>query len=527
MTSRQRLAGVVGLFLFATLFPAVPTVRRTLALLGDEPSFGDLATEEMGTLEAAHGARHLGQWSRYDFFQPGPALFYVLVPAYAASGFRAAGLAVGAFVLAWLCVTGLVALAAFLLERWSGLLLLPLLVAVLGYLRTDGDGHVFFNWWNNFAIALPFAVLLFLAAAVASGRVAAVPWLAAIASFVVQTQAAVAPTVIVVAGISLAFLVYDRRAAPLRGPALATGAVLATFWFLPLLDEIHRTPGNASRLLAFFGQEHESQSVLETVRAVAQSLAAPVVHVAFGVGWQDDFRGFQLRVAALLAALQVVGLAAAAISASRRGARAGARLCVLGLAAVGASLWSVAQIRGPIIRYLLVWIALLGVVNWVAVLTELAHAARHRGRSDEKGAGRTGWALAGVVAAGILLILIAPQPRAFGLSSTGPLRANVRAFLRGRTGPVRLEARDFTWPWATAIAPALFQDGKQPCFDAGLWITDWWTCGRPAGTLRFSAGPADPGSDARRISCEPVVPSWEGVSSVCVDFVAPSAPPDS
>ncbi len=520
---KRKAAGVLALLFAAVLLPAVPTVLRIRTVLGNEASFGDLATEEMATLEATQGERRLGQWSRYDFFQPGPALFYVLAPAYAASGFHAYGMSFGCFLLSWLCIAALVGLSSLWLERWSGLaLMLPMLVAVLGYLR-QGEAHVVFDWWNNFMIALPFAVLLLLAAGVASGRASVLPWLVAVASFIAQTQAAAFPATFAVTVVSLGLLLRERAVrrgeeTALLRPALAAGAVLALFWFLPLLDEIRRSPGNMERILAFFRQPHTLQTPLDTLRAVAQSVAAPLAHAIFGVTWQDDFRLIPLRVAAALAALQVVGLFVAGVWARRRGARVSARLCELGLIGIGASLWSVAQIRGPIHRYLLVWIALLGTVNWVAIGNELGHAALRRGSAGEDRARRSLWVFAGIVGAGVLLIAIAPQPRRLG-PDTMPLRAAVRAFLRDRPGPVRLEARDSTWPWATAIAPILYQDGRRPCFDAGLWITDWWTCRDVSATLRFATEPADEKAGGQRIACQPIVPAWEGISTVCVDFV--------
>jgi hypothetical protein len=194
----------------------------------------------------------------------------------------------------------------------------------------------------------------------------------------------------------------------------------------------------------------------------------------------------------------------------------------LGLIAIGAALWSVAQIRGPINRYLLLWIALLGAVNWVAVGSELGHAALRCASAGEDRVRRSLWVFASIVSAGILLLLIAPEPRRLGPPGTIPLRENVRAFLRDHSGPVRLEALGSTWPWATAIAPALYQDGRRPCFDSGLWITDWWTCRHAATTIRFTSEPPPAKADGQRVACQSIVPEWEGISTVCVDFVPSS-----
>ena len=524
-----RTAGTIALLLVAVLLPAVPTFIRIQTVFGDEPSFGDLATEEMATLEAAHGERRLGQWSRYDFFQPGPAPFYFLVPAYVASGYRAYGLSVGCFLLNWLCIVALVVLCSRWLERCSGLLLmLPMLVAVLGYLRTGG-AHLVFNWWNAFMIALPFAVLLLLGAAVAAGQAEVLPWLVGVGSFIAQTQMAALPAALAVTVASLAFLVRDRRAAasshqarPL-GPFLASGLVLGLFWFLPFLDEARRAPGNMERIVSFLRQPHVLQTPLDTLRPVVQSLAAPIAHLAFGVSWQNDFRGLPLRVAAALAAIVVLGLLVADVLARRRGSVRSARLCEMCLLALGMALWSVWQIQGPLsCRYLFVWLALLGVVSWVAVGNEVGCALLRRARPAGETENRRAWLVGSLLAAGLALVLIAPEPRALGLPSTAPLSRTVREFLRGRSpdaGPIRLEAVGLTWPWATAIAPGLHRDGRRPCFDAGSWITDWWACREATATIRFTPEPSPEKRNGHRVGCQAIDPPWEGISVICVDFI--------
>ncbi len=291
----------------------------------------------------------------------------------------------------------------------------------------------------------------------------------------------------------------------------------ALCWFLPAFDEFHRTPGNAGRILSFLRQPHTLQTPLDTLRAVAQSLSAAFCHVLFGVRWQDDFRGFPLRVAAGLAVVQVVGLLAGRARAKARGALLSVRLCELGLVAIAGALWSVAQIRGPIHRYLLLWIVLLGTVNWVAVLNEFGHRKAESPRERDKASSR--WLLGSISVAGLLLILIAPEPHRLGQPDTTPLREAVRAFLRNRPGPVRIEAVGSSWPWATAIAPSLFQDGKQPCFDPGGWITDWWTCHEVVTTLRFTTGPPQARTEGARVACQPINPPWEEIPSVCVDLM--------
>ena len=523
-----RTAGTIALLLVAVLLPAVPTFIRIQTVFGDEPSFGDLATEEMATLEAAHGERRLGQWSRYDFFQPGPAPFYFLVPAYVASGYRAYGLSVGCFLLNWLCIVALVVLCSRWLERWSGLLMIPMLVAVFGYLRT-GESHLVFNWWTNFMIALPFAVLLLLGAAVAAGEASILPWLVGVASFIAQTQMAALPAAFAVTVTSLALFLFDwrassesRKAAYFR-PILASALVFGLFWSLPLFDEIYRTPGNLERILAFFRLPHAVQTPLDTLRAVAQSLSAPMVHLVFGVRWEDDYRGLPLVVAATLAVASVLGLVAADLLARKRGADRTARLCELCLVATGMAVLSVRQIPGNLsCRYLFVWIALLGSVSWVVVGSELGHVLFRRAWPAGSVANPRAWSLGSLLAAGLVLVLIAPQPRPLSLASTISLNHTVRNFLRTRfptSRQIRLETEGLTWTWATAVAPRLYQDGRRPCFDAGLWITDWWTCRDPVATIRFTSDPSAYRAGSVRIGCEDVAPAWQGISAVCVDFV--------
>src|SRR5262249_14004120 len=130
---------LIWLGVCAVLLPMALTVVRVHPQLVRETSLGDTATEEMAVIEAAHGARTVGPWSRYGFFQPGPLLFYLLTPGYLAAGSHFEGIAAGAFVLSWLSVMTVLLLCAYELEPWAATLVaLPLLGGVVGYLRTGG-----------------------------------------------------------------------------------------------------------------------------------------------------------------------------------------------------------------------------------------------------------------------------------------------------------------------------------------------------------------------------------------------------
>jgi hypothetical protein len=111
--------------------------------------------------------------------------------------------------------------------------------------------------WNPAAGLLPFLLLIFLAWSVACGDAWALPALALVASYVLETHLMyVLPTAVLLAvaggGLIAGRLAARRRGSP-RGRvwpwALAALAIAAGCWTPPAIDQIENSPGNMSMIL--------------------------------------------------------------------------------------------------------------------------------------------------------------------------------------------------------------------------------------------------------------------------------------
>jgi len=526
-SQRLRRLGSAALLLAVVVLPAVPTLLRLHSALRDAPSLGDLATEEMGVLEAAQSVRFVGQWSRYGFFQPGPLFFYAMLPAYAVAHFRPWGLSLGMFLLCWSSALVICVLAWSQLERWSGACLAaPAVGATLLYLTTDGNS-ILFNYWTNFAVVLPFGAFLLLAAALAAGELWAMPIVVALLSFLVQTQTATLPATVAVTTAALAMLWRARRKTPrqppLRGWLLGSIVVALAAWALPLYGEAVQRPGNLASILAFARASHGTHPWSDCFSNWAQLLAGPLTRLILGLSWQTALQGGQLLLAQALAVSLVALLVIGAALAHRRAHRASEALCVLCALAAASSLWAIAQIRGELLRYLTLWMAVLGALACVAILNETLARVVSRPRRAGRASGDRLWLLASLLVPGVALLVAAPEPRSPAHPSVTSLYRALEQTLARTTAPqeqVRLVSDDFTWPWTSAVATSLKRQGWRPCFDRGLsWITPWWSCSPPvARSIRFFE-PGKSRSRGQPLFCQPITPPSLGVEMICAEQV--------
>ncbi|MCY4376355.1 MAG: hypothetical protein OXC31_21580, partial [Spirochaetaceae bacterium] len=247
---RQTVVGTIAVVLafIAVLSWLVPTLRSR------PPTYhsGDMALLEIYTLQASHGDLSVGAYSRWRWNHPGPTYFYALAPLHALTGHE--------FSLHWtvLALNLASAIAAVvLMVRFGGWPFGLGLVAAMSiyFFRPSpgpflGFGDLLSSVWNPHAPILPFAVLLVLCARLASGAIAVLPWMALVASFVVQTHIGLAPCA---AAVSVAaVLVYTTRlrvfrrrpdaveAEPEQAVAFSIHAtiwILALLWWLPLLEQ--------------------------------------------------------------------------------------------------------------------------------------------------------------------------------------------------------------------------------------------------------------------------------------------------
>jgi hypothetical protein len=191
--ARKSLVGLL-LMLLAVL-PLLPTLVSILKSPWPESSAeDDLAILEIRTIDAGRGQHLIGPYSRFGWSHPGPAEFYLLLPAYLLSGRKTAGLGLGAILLNLASVAGL-ALVAF---RILGVRRAAPVVALLAGLVSFLGPSILGSAWNPHVTILPFALFLFLAAAFALKGPWYLPAAAFVASGIVQTHLGYVPIVAVV-----------------------------------------------------------------------------------------------------------------------------------------------------------------------------------------------------------------------------------------------------------------------------------------------------------------------------------------
>jgi hypothetical protein len=305
---------------------------------------------ELYTRLAAEGHQLLGPYSRFGFHHPGPAYFYASVPLYVASGERFVGILLTAALIAVLSI-------ALLLRRvgrsgGTGALLAAGLVLAL-FVSWRGPGWLFSAWNPNVAV-LPFGLALVSFAAVAAGEPRALPAAVLAGSFAAQTHLGCLPAT---AALALATaLLRVPRIRSLAGLApttswprrslLLAAAIGAGLWALPVFEQLRPGGGNLGHIVGFSSQSSGDH-------APAEALAATGTAV---VGWL-----FGVRDAASIAllALVVLGLAVAYAVARRARQDFAGALSLVTLAGVAAAILSSARVAGPLLPYLLRWMAML------------------------------------------------------------------------------------------------------------------------------------------------------------------------
>ena len=335
----------------------------------DLPATGDYAALELYTRLAAQGRQLLGPYSRFGFHHPGPAYFYASVPLYVLTGERFAG------ILLTAALVNVVSIALMLrrLGRDGGgpALFAGALVLAL-FLSWRGPAWLFSAWNPNVAV-LPFGVALVGFAAVAAGNVGALPLAVLAASFAAQTHLGVLPAAAVVAlAAGLLHVPPVRRAAGLpplvtsaHRPILLAVALAAVVWTPPILEQLSPEGGNLSHIVGFSSLPDERHSAGEAVVASGAAI----------VGWVI---GAREGVAAGLLVVLVLALAAAHGAARATRQAFPAALSLLTFAGVAAALLSAARVTGPLLPYLLRWMAMLTVGAGAALAAALAPFWRRR-----------------------------------------------------------------------------------------------------------------------------------------------------
>jgi hypothetical protein len=230
-----------------------------------------------------------------------------------------------------------------------------------GYL---GDFPLF-DFWPPYAVMLGYALCLVLAAGVVAGHLGASPALIAVASFLVQTHAAYAVTVLG----ALAFVVigvwrHQRAALRSNERALFTAlAVFGVFWALPLYAELFRSAGNVGALVrTFVGQPRFAWSASALLDRVALEFTGPFQYLLFGDRFIVPEAPKHFAGARVIALAQIGLLAFGFWRARRRSDRFVEALSLLCLLAVPCVVVALLGIRGDVAPHHTAWISAIGVI---------------------------------------------------------------------------------------------------------------------------------------------------------------------
>lgn len=331
--------------------------------------FGDVAIIEVTTAAALRTPVTLGPYSQFGWHHPGPLLFYLLAPFYAAAGANSIGLSVGAIALNLLAlgVTGRT------LARHVGPAVAATVVLALGlYLLRAGD--LVTSIWNPHLIVLPLVAAMVLAAAAGAGDGAALVGTVFAVSFLAQSSVSVVPVCAVVAAAGIgwpptnAWLVRRRW-------VVGAASLLLLAWLPPLVEQATHQPGNIASLARFFvSAPSDGQTWRVAVLAwsdITTAMLRPDVELPWGQAFERP--GSPGTIA--MAAAQVLALVGVAVWARRRGHLVLSRLAWLTVVVSLVACWSITRIARDISDYQIFWMSAVGALGVALVAGAAALAA--------------------------------------------------------------------------------------------------------------------------------------------------------
>jgi hypothetical protein len=431
--------------ILVTIAPLVFGAAYLTLRSGDFSPFGDGAYLELHVRDIGEHLVLLGPFSRYGWSHPGPAIYEVLAPFYRLGGGSFRAVAVAALLINAACVVTL----ALTVRRLVGhAAMLWTLFVISLYLLVLGPDELR-NSWNPILPVLPFAVVVALCWALVEGERWALPAVAALSTFAVQSHVSFAvPTAALWLTTAVALL---RHRAPRRSgevsengkaaptsiwvrPVTVSVLVLGLLWAPPLWEQTRRRPGNLVAISRYFRASTPDGTWREGWRWVLGDLGAFPAKLLGQSGTVDAIGVPGWPAWAVVVAL--VAFAAALVPVWRRAPRV-RMLIILATVVAAVGLISIRRISGPLYPYLAAWTLVAGLLLWSAY-----------------GAGllaRTPVTTMGALIA-IVALVVPAVPSMHGQARaetawvytdgvTPQLRAGVVAWLGSQPGVVRLDAR--------------------------------------------------------------------------------------
>lgn len=334
------------------------------------PPVGDIALVEIDVFQALHGKLLVGPYSVFHWHHPGPIYFFVQIPFYVLSGYRTAGLSVGALGINFGALVGLVWLARRV-KRLSFVVVLTALCAV--YLNRAPD--LLASPWNPHVLILPMMLMLVAWAAVVSGEFSLLPLAVLLSTFAVQTHVGLLP---MTAAVSFGSLVPPAVQTLSSGTEVgrnrfwfyATVSMVIAFilWLPPLIEEVSHRPGNLTQLWHFFVNSRDVGHSFRTSFLVWSSALSGFISPDFATAWGGRLPTPPTMLGQIWAVSQVVLLGVVGLRAARNRESFRFALATLLVVASLVSLWSVHHIAEEIVDHQVFWISGIGVLNTAVIL---------------------------------------------------------------------------------------------------------------------------------------------------------------
>lgn len=331
--------------------------------------FGDVAIIEITTAAALREPVMLGPYSQFGWHHPGPLLFYLLAPFYAAAGANSIGLAVGAIVLNLLAlgVTGRT------LARHAGPAVAATVVLALGLCLLRA-GDLATSVWNPHLIVLPLVAAMVLAAAAGAGDGPARVGTVVAVSFLAQSSVSVVPVCAVVAVAGIGWPPTSATSVHRRWivGAASLGLLL---WLPPLVDQATYQPGNITSLARFFVSAPSDGQTWRVAVLAWSDITTAMLRPGVELPWGQTFARQGSPATVVIAVAQVLLLVAAAVWARRRGHRVLSRLAWLTALVSLVACWSITRIARDISDYQIFWMSAVGALGVALVAGAVALAA--------------------------------------------------------------------------------------------------------------------------------------------------------
>jgi hypothetical protein len=344
------------------LVAAVPVVTgavRLAAVLGRPfTSGGDDAFIELGVRAALRHVPTVGPYSRFGWHHPGPLMFELFAPLYAASGDRSRALFLDSWLLAAACALGVVAI----LRRFAGeAAALAAAALVAGWSMATGFDRLI-DPWNPSVLALPVLLTLVAAAAAAgSGSLGALLVAAMAGSVAAQTHLGTVPVVVAALALGTGGCLWTRGRRPPAPPPRwrwrwAGAVVLLLAWAGPAADVIvHGRASNLAAITRFL--LHPPVAAGPSHQPLGAALRAAATYPAVvPFGFPNGLVGGGGRLA-WCAACAALGLSVAVVG--RRRAPVAAALGAATPVGLAVAVLAASRVTGPLEPYLLWWTSLL------------------------------------------------------------------------------------------------------------------------------------------------------------------------